>query len=75
MAIVRELQRRELDGSARHSEVEATIALVKANGEPFVQIGTSGSRDRALPGKTSQSLRLSQTAFVQLVELGNKHFK
>jgi hypothetical protein len=74
MAVVRTFEEKELDRQSKHSEVEATISLVEADGEKFVQIDTYGSKDRAMPGKVSQSLRLSQSAFEQLVNLAEKHF-
>ena len=74
MAIVRSFEAKELDRASRHSEVEATISLVEDGGEKFIQIDTYGSKDRAMPGKVSQSLRLSKSAFEQLQTLGGKHF-
>ena len=74
MAVVRAFEEKELDRQSKHSEVEATISLVEADGEKFVQIDTYGSKDRAFPGKVSQSLRLSKEAFEQLVTLAEKHF-
>ena len=74
MAIVRTFEPKDLDRSSKHSEVEATISLVEANGEKFIQIDTYGSKDRAIPGKVSQSLRLSKAAFDQLIQLGKSHF-
>ena len=74
MTIVRHLEVKELDGRARHSEVEATGSLVEADGEKFLQIDTYGSSSRAIPGKVSQSIRLSKLAFAQLLQLGQKHF-
>jgi hypothetical protein len=75
MAIVRHLEPKELERNGRHSEVEATVSLIDANGERFIQIDTYGFSQRALPGKTSQSLRLSRQAYEQLINLGEKHFK
>lgn len=74
MAVVREFAERELNGSNPHSEVEATVSLVEVDGEKFVQIDTYGSNNRAMPGKVSQSLRLSKSALDQLVQLAEKHF-
>ena len=75
MAIVRELQDKEITGNGSHTEVDATVSLIEANGEKFVQIDTYGSKIRAMPGKVSQSLRLSQTAFERLLQIGQKHFR
>ena len=74
MAVVREFTEKELDRSSTHSEVEATISLVEVDGEKFVQIDTYGSKNRAMPGKVSQSLRLSKSAYEQLLQLAEKHF-
>ncbi|WP_338465806.1 hypothetical protein RXV95_09475 [Novosphingobium sp. ZN18A2] len=74
MAVVRTFDEKELDRPSKHSEVEATISLVEADGEKFVQIDTYGSKDRAIPGKVSQSLRLTKSAFEQLKTLAEKHF-
>ncbi len=74
MATVRDFEIKNLDRVADHSEVDATISLVEYNGEKFVQIDTYGSKGRVIPGKTSQSLRLSETAFKKLSEIAGKHF-
>ena len=42
--------------------------------EKFVQIDTYGSSERAIPGKVSQSLRLSKSAFDELSKLAASHF-
>lgn len=74
MAVVRDFTVRELDRESPHSEVEATVALVEVAGEKFIQIDTYGSKSRAIPGKVSQSLRLSKSAFDDLVKLASTHF-
>ncbi|MBA3055767.1 MAG: methionyl-tRNA formyltransferase [Sphingomonadales bacterium] len=74
MAVVRTFIEKELDRQSKHSEVEATISFVESDDEKFVQIDTYGSKDRAFPGKVSQSLRLSKSAFEQLVKLAENHF-
>lgn len=74
MAVVRSLSEKELDRASVHTEAEATVSLIDQNGEKFVQIDTYGSKNRALPGKVSQSLRLSKAAFDQLVQIAEKHF-
>jgi hypothetical protein len=74
MALVRGFEIKELERSSKHSEVEATVSFVEADGEKFIQIDTYGSSDRAMPGKVSQSLRLSKSAFEALMKIGSKHF-
>jgi len=74
MAVVRSFKTKELDRSTSHSEVEATLSLVELDGEKFVQIDTYGSKNRAMPGKVSQSLRFSKSAFDQLISLAENHF-
>ena len=74
MAIVRNFVVKDLERSSKHSEVEATISTVESDGEKFVQIDTYGSPGRAMPGKVSQSLRLSKSAFDELLKVGSKHF-
>ena len=74
MANVREFTIKELDRVGSHSDVEATISLIECDGEKFLQIDTYGSKDRQVPGKISQSLRLSQAAFDELVKHAAKHF-
>ena len=74
MAIVRSFDWKQLDRPSRHTEVEATICTVVVDGEKFIQIDTCGSADRAMPGKVSQSLRMSEQAFEQLIKIGSKHF-
>jgi hypothetical protein len=74
MATVRTFDVKHLDLSRRHTDVDATIGLIEVDGEKFVQIDTYGSKDRAIPGKLSQSLRLSKSAFDELVALGKSFF-
>ena len=74
MAVVRSFTTKELDRQAAHTEVDATISTVEVDGEKFVQIDTYGSKGRAIPNNVSQSLRLSKTAFDELVKIGSKHF-
>ncbi|MDN4631796.1 hypothetical protein QCD71_09745 [Sphingomonas sp. PsM26] len=74
MAVIREFEPKDLDRIATHSEVKATVSLVECDGEKFVQIDTYGSKDRAIPDKISQSVRLTKSAFEQLSQYAAKHF-
>ena len=74
MANVRSFETKDLDSARRHTDVEATISCIEVDGEKFIQIDTYGSSDRQIPGKISQSLRLSKSAFDEIVSLGNQFF-
>ncbi len=74
MAIVRNFVQEEPGRVASHTEVEAKLRLVQCGDERFLQIDTYGSKNREIPGKISQSLRLTKAAFDQLVQAGAKHF-
>jgi hypothetical protein len=74
MATVRKLTIKEPDRISRQSDTQATIALIEFGGEKYIQLDSVGSEGRQLIGKRSQSMRLSKTAFDQLVDFGRKHF-
>jgi len=57
-----------------HSECSGVIRAVEVEGEKFIQIDTYGSKDREFQNKLSQSLRLTEAAFNQLISLGKNHF-
>jgi hypothetical protein len=73
MAIIRKFEELELKTNARHTETEGGWSIQGQDGERFIQINTVGSTDRAIPGKVSQTLRLSKAAIEQLAELAKKH--
>ncbi len=74
MATVRDFDIGNLDHVRSHDEVEAVVRLIECDGEKLIQIDTFGRSSREIPGKISQSLRLDETAFRKLIELGKKHF-
>ncbi len=60
MALVDKLIHQPLERDSSHKEVECTYNIViDQNDEKFIQLDTYGSRSRKMPGKKSQSLRLS----------------
>jgi hypothetical protein len=70
MAIVRKLERLDLERESSHSEVECTYSIIhESSGQKFLQIDTYGSALRQLTGKKSQSIRFSPEAIVQLKEI------
>ena len=73
MAIIRKFEEIELKANARHTETEGGYSIQGQDGEKFIQINTVGSKDREIPGKVSQTLRLSKHAIEQLADLARKH--
>lgn len=69
MAIVRHMDRTELQGGAPHSEVEATNTIVHEGCAVYLQVDTYGSAERKLTGKKSQSIRFSPAAITQLRQI------
>jgi hypothetical protein len=70
MALIRELKELTLDRDVPHREVECTYSVIHDNyGQICLQIDTYGSADRQMPGKKSQSLRLSPQAIRQLRQI------
>ena len=73
MAIIRKFDELELKANARHTETQGGWSVQGQDGEKFIQINTVGSDDRAIPGKVSQTLRLSKEAIEQLADLARKY--
>ncbi len=73
MAIIRKFDELDLKTNARHTETAGGWSVQGQDGEKFIQINTVGSAGREIPGKVSQTLRLSKQAIEQLAELAQKH--
>jgi len=71
MAIVKKLERIDLDRDTKHTEVDATYAIIETDGQKYFQIATYGSATRKIPGKKSPSLRFSPEALKQLKSIIN----
>ena len=70
MAIVRKLEKLNLERDSRHTEVNCTYTIVTCdNGEKYLQVDTYGSKERQNAGKKSQSIRFSPEAIVQLKKI------
>jgi hypothetical protein len=75
MAIVRTLERIEIERDSKHSEVKGTYAIIEdQSGTKYIQIDTYGSAIRKMPGKKSQSLRFSPEAIHQLKKIIDREF-
>ncbi|MFM2410411.1 MAG: hypothetical protein RL481_1239 [Pseudomonadota bacterium] len=73
MAIIRKFEQLDLKANARHTETVGGYSVQGQDGEKFIQINTVGSTDREIPGKVSQTLRLTKEAIEQLADLAKKH--
>jgi hypothetical protein len=66
MALVSHLEQIALEGGVEHRPVECTYAVVSDKSGRYLQIDTYGSADRKIPGKKSQSIRLTADAIREL---------
>jgi len=73
MAIIRKFEQLDLQANARHTDTRGGYSVQGQDGEKFIQINTVGSENRLIPGKVSQTLRLSKEAIEQLAELARKY--
>ena len=74
MALIKKIIK-ETRNAKLHNEVEATYNIVVNNSESYIQINTFGSDNRAIKGKVSQSIQLSQEVIKeinQILLIGNK---
>jgi hypothetical protein len=74
MAVVRKFTEELASRNTKHSECTGKLRAVESQGEKFIQIDTYGSAEREMPGKVSQSLRLSESAVHQIIQMAAKHF-
>jgi hypothetical protein len=73
MAIVKKLERINLERDSHHSEVDCTYSIIQGReGHRYLQIDTYGSALRKFPGTKSQSIRFSPEAIAQLREILTK---
>lgn len=74
MAIVRKFTEEPASRETKHSECAGKLRAIETGGEKFIQIDTYGSAEREIPGKISQSLRLSESAVQQIIRMAARHF-
>ena len=74
MAVVKKFRIEEQNSRVGHSECSGVIRKVDVAGKKYIQIDTYGSEQREMQNKLSQSLRLTEDAFIQLINLGKDHF-
>ena len=74
MAVVKRFRIEDQNSRIGHTECSGVIRKIEVDGQKFIQIDTYGSVNREIPNKLSQSLRLTEEAFQQLMKLGADHF-
>jgi hypothetical protein len=57
------------DRLSRHSDVECGFSFVTYDDNSAVLLETYGSKDRVIPGKTSQSLLIDRDAAARLIAI------
>jgi hypothetical protein len=72
MARVKSFESITKDRISHHSDVECGYAFVSYEGEPAILLETYGSSDRAMPGKTSQSLLIDRESAGRLMAILRK---
>lgn len=67
MALVTDITHLTLQAHSKHTDVDCTYDIVTdVQGNKYLQLDTYGSAGRDIPGKKSQSIRLSPKAIQQL---------
>ncbi len=70
MALVKKLEKIQLERYAPHKEVKSTFSIIsEMDGRKYLQIDTYGSKERVCEGKKSQSIRFAPEAINQLKEI------
>lgn len=70
MALINKITHQALERDSLHTEVECTYDIVTDNsGKKYLQLDTYGSAARKMPGKKSQSIRLSPEAIKHIKEI------
>ena len=67
MALVTKISHQTLQTNSKHTTVDCTYDIVMdSQGIKYLQLDTYGSPGREIPGKKSQSIRLSPQAIQEL---------
>ena len=69
MALVTRLRSSVLKSEGKHLPVDCTYSVIQLESGVHLQLDTYGSKERKIPGKNSQSLRLSPQALKTLKEI------
>jgi hypothetical protein len=74
MALVTKIQEGFKNRHTIHKPTECSYFIVYDDGKKYLQLETTGSEDRQIQGKVSQSIQFSPEAIKQLKELLSNKF-
>jgi len=74
MALVTKISEGFKNRHTIHKPTECSYFVVYDNDKKYLQLETTGSEDRQITGKVSQSIQFSPDAIKQLKELLSKEF-
>lgn len=74
MGLVTKIIHQALEKNSPHRAVECTYDIIEeTDGERYLQLDSYGSKQRQVPGKKSQCLRLDANAIADLKTIIKKH--
>lgn len=74
MALITEFTKLQKERNSVHGSVECGYTVFEDGGVRYLQLDTYGSRERQIPGKTSQTIQLNAQSAGQLKDLIEKAF-
>ena len=74
MARIEKFIPKTLERVTLHKPILADLIAYELDGRKLLQINTSGSSDREMPGKISQSIQLDEESAEQLFSALRTHF-
>ncbi len=69
MALIKKLDKVIKERTSVHKQTDCTYTVFTENGKKYLQLDTYGSKDRQIPGKTSQSIQFGPESIAQLKEI------
>jgi hypothetical protein len=69
MALIKSFTKLQQDSTRVHDAVDCGYRVFESAGKHYLQLDTYGSRDRALPGKTSQTIQLDEFGARELTSI------
>ena len=74
MALIDHITHQSLQTFSRHTKADCTFDVItEVDGTKYLQLDTYGSKERAILGKKSQSIRLSPSALQELKRIIHVH--